>query len=399
MLRIGDINTLAMKKSQILLFLGFFLLIGATWLECCAGMATFPGSSAFAASPGESTLPESAGANRPDQRLTEQERALLNELLKCDLQLEKYRREQNLLTERLKTNQELVEKTRAEFFRTQLLLAKERRRLAGLLSFLYRSGEISYLNVILGAKSFAEFVNRGFYLAVLITRQAEIISKTIRLGKEKESQLAQLEQLQNAIAKEKALLAQAIAEIEKIRTGRQQLLMQIRRQSGELAERLLPLAEQWQKVVSALGATMQKISTLPADRLFPDRLTFSGGKFQAEITATTINHLLATAAGGDFKTLSVHITPRGVTITGTTSQPACSFSLCGNFTPVPDGRKVTFTPQSLEINNTPVEKDILAFLAGEKDISWELGAKFPFLKISAITPEYDQIIISLSGNF
>ncbi|MEW5899351.1 MAG: hypothetical protein AB1652_09320, partial [Bacillota bacterium] len=285
-----------MKLRPVLLLLGFFLLIltVCSW-QFLAGL-TIPTGGAPAASLSGSSPPAFAQERRPGQELAAREQALVNELIKLDLQLEKCGRESNLLAARLEENRQLTEKTRAELSRTRLLLARERRRLGGLLAFHYRYGQVSYLSVLLGTHTFSEFVNQSFYLSVFITRQAKIIRETRRLATESETQLARLEQLQAAIANEKEQLARAIAEMEKLRAARGRLLADVRRQSAELAGRLLLLEEQWQKVLSGLRAAMQRISALPPGQLFPDRLSFSGGKLKAEIGAATLNRLLAAAA-------------------------------------------------------------------------------------------------------
>ncbi|MEW6425729.1 MAG: hypothetical protein AB1523_13505 [Bacillota bacterium] len=392
-----------MKLRPVLLLLGFFLLIVTVCSRQLPAGLTIPTGGVPAAPLLGSSPPAFAQERRPSQEPAAREQALVNELIKLDLQLEKYGRESNLLTARLQENQQLTEKTRAELSRTRLLLARERRRLGGLLAFLYRYGQVSYLSVLLGTHTFSEFVNQSFYLSVFIARQAKIIRETRRLAAESEAELTRLEQLQAAIANEKEQLARAIAEMEKLRATRRRLLADVRRQSAELAGRLLLLEEQWQKVLSGLRAAMQRISALPPGQLFPDRLSFSGGKLKAEIGAATLNRLLAAAAGDDFETLAVNISPDGVAISGVLGgagrRTAVPFTLKGNFLPDPRGRKVSLYPQALEINNAPAEKEILAFLAGAEGISWDLGESFPFLKILQITPGEDKMIITFTGNF
>jgi len=392
-----------MKLRPVLLLLGFFLLIVTVCSRQLPAGLTIPAGGAPAAPLLGSSPPAFAQERRPGQELAAREQALVNELIKLDLQLEKYGRESNLLAARLQENQQLTEKTRAELSRTRLLLARERRRLGGLLAFHYRYGQVSYLSVLLGTHTFSEFINHSFYLSVFIARQAKIIRETRRLAAESEAQLARLEQLQAAIANEKEQLARAIAEMEKLRAARGRLLADVRRQSAELAGRLLLLEEQWQKVLSGLRAAMQRISALPPGQLLPDRLSFSGGKLKAEIGAATFNRLLAAAAGDDFETLAVNISPDGVAISGVLGgagrRTAVPFTLKGNFLPDPGGRKVSLYPQALEINNAPAEKEILAFLAGAEGISWDLGESFPFLKILQITPAEDKMIITFTGNF
>ncbi|MCL6448448.1 MAG: hypothetical protein K6U04_09910 [Armatimonadetes bacterium] len=391
-----------MKLRPVLLLLGFFLLI----LTVCsgqfpAGLTILTGSAPAASLPGSSP-PAFAREHPPGRELAAREQALVNELIKLDLQLEKYGRESSLLAARLEENLELTEKTRTELSRTRLLLARERRRLGGLLAFHYRYGQVSFLNLLLGTHTFSEFVNQSFYLSAFIARQAKIIRETRRLAAESEARLARLEQLQVAIANEKEQLARAIAEMEKLRAARGRLLADVRRQSVELAGRLLLMEEQWQKVLSGLRAVMQRISALPPGQLFPDRLSFSGGKLKAEIGAATFNRLLAAAAGDDFETLAVHISPDGVAISGALggagTPTAVPFTLKGNFLPDSGGRKVSLCPQALEINNVPAEKEILAFLAGTEGISWDLGESFPSLKILEITPGEDKIIFAFTGN-
>jgi len=338
-------------------------------------------------------------AAKPENPLAAREQALLNELLKLDLQLAEYHQKSNQLAARLEENRQLAEKTRAELAQIQLRLARERRRLGGLLDFSYRCGPVSYLGVLLGAHTFPEFVSQSFYLSALIARQAKIIRETRRLAEAERAELTRLQELQNTMKKEKELLALTTMETEKLRTGRQQFLADVRRRSAELAARLLLVEEQWQKVILGLRATIRKISTLPSNQLIPDRLTFSGGKFHAEIAAATLNRLLAAAGESELKNLTVSITPEGVTIHGAVRQPTASFSLKGNFAPAPGGRKVNFSPEVMEINDTPVEKEILAFLAGDEGISWDLGESFPFFKVLEIKPEENKIAITLAGNF
>lgn len=399
----------AMKIRLVLLSL-LFLLTAAVCSRQPAGAPAFltggPAVVSVSGSLPGGALPAFAREHPPGRQLPPdapppdaREQALVNELLKLELQLEEYRQDYNKLAARLKENQELAEKTRAELSQTQHRLARERRRLGALLNFSYRGGPVSYLGVLLGAHSFSEFVNESFYLSVFIARQAKIIRETRRLAEERQVKLARLQELQNTIEKEKELLARTITETEKLRAGRQQFLADVRRQSAELAARVQLVEEQWQKVIFGLRATMRKISTFPSGQLVPDRLTFSGGKFKAEIAAAALNRLLAAAGSDDFQNLAVNIVPEGVTIHGAVRRPTASFSLKGNFVPAPGGRKVNFSPQALEINNTPVEREILASLAGEQGISWNLGESFPFFKVLEIKPEENKLAITLAGGF
>lgn len=386
-----------MKIHRILLFPALSLLIAAFYL-LPKELAT-PAKGAPAALPRQNAPADFNASHRPDPQLTAEERALVSELLKLDLQLEECRLKYNLLEKNLKANQELTEKAREELLQNQLLLTQESRRLGGLLAFLYRCGQVSYLHLLLGTKNFSELIHQSFYLSFFIERQAKTVQKVHRLAQERRAILARLEELQGAVEKEKAQLAQTIEEIEKLRRQRRQFLTDVLRRAEGLAERLVFLETQWQRVILGLRAAMQKISSLPSGQLLPDRLIFSGGKFRAEINAATINRLLAEAAGDDFAALWAAVSPAGVTIYGFLKEPDASFALSGNFIPDPAGKKVIFSPQTLEIDSTPTDKEILTFVAGDAGISWELEENFSFLKIHEITPEQGKVTITFTGGF
>jgi len=338
-------------------------------------------------------------AGKPEKSLAASEQALLNELLKLDLQLAEYGQESSRLAARLEENRQLAAKTETALAQTRRRLTEERRRLGGLLDFSYRCGPLSYLDVLLGARTFAEFVNQSFYLSAIISRQAKIIRETRRLAETERAELTRLQELQETMEKDQELLARTVAQTEKLRAGRQQFLADVRRQSAELAARLALVEAQWQKVILGLRATMRKVSALPPGQLMPDRLSFAGGKFHAEIGAAALNRLLAAAGENALKNLKVTITPAGVVISGAVRQPEASFSLQGNFVPAPGGQRVDFSPEALEINNTPVEKDLLAALTGAQGISWDLGESFPALRVLEIKPQENQITITFAGKF
>lgn len=386
-----------MKLLRFLLFPGLFLLWGAAFCR----LPFFSGGAASAA-------PQAAAGNAavsaaplpPGGALDAREKELLNELLRINLQLEEYRRQSDSLAAALAENRRLIDRTGAELARARARLAAQERRLGGLLAFVYRYGETSLLSVLLGARSFSDFLNQSFYLSAFLSRQAAIIRETHRLAGEKETLLARLELLEKETAEKKTLFDEAAARTEQLKQDRLRLLAEARRQSQDLARRLLYLEERWGRITAALREAFRKISALPAGSLSPDRFGFSGGSFYAEISAATVNRLLREASGGPGEpaSLSASVTPAGVTLSGSLSSPAASFSLGGSLVPDAAGEKLVFRPESLEIDGVPVEKELLAAVTTE-EISWDLGEYLTFWKISAVKCAEERVILTLGGKF
>ena len=103
---------------------------------------------------------------------------------------------------------------------------------------LYRYGQISYLEVVLEAKSFSEFVERAGLVVTVISAQAELLDEVRDRAARLEAQLRPSGRPGLCLIKN-AALAGRIREMDDYRAGREVFLNELKEQSAGLAESIV----------------------------------------------------------------------------------------------------------------------------------------------------------------
>ncbi|MET3697616.1 peptidoglycan hydrolase CwlO-like protein [Bacillus oleivorans] len=170
-----------------------------------------------------------------------------------DQEIARKKEEISLLQAEIRELTETIEK------RNELL--KERAR-----SFQRSGGALSYLDVLLGANSFGEFISRVNAVSTimdadkqLIKQQEEDLAKLEKLQKQQEEELAKLETLRKELEEMKASL-------DSQRKEKDALMEELRQQQINIENEVMDLKEQ-EELLAAQEAAMAKAIKLEKERL------------------------------------------------------------------------------------------------------------------------------------
>jgi murein DD-endopeptidase MepM/ murein hydrolase activator NlpD len=158
-------------------------------------------------------LKEIEGQIKQQQKLLDQtkkqERNLLSELKKLEDSIDKLENDLNGLDKKLKETENLVVQTEEEIIISQKELEEKIVVLNQRLVDIYEDGSVSYLEVILGAESFTDFINRIEFLERIVKHDVTLFEE---VKAEKEALEIKKEQLE---AKKKEIVSMKIEATNK----------------------------------------------------------------------------------------------------------------------------------------------------------------------------------------
>ncbi|MEW6398625.1 MAG: peptidoglycan DD-metalloendopeptidase family protein [Bacillota bacterium] len=186
-----------------------------------------------------------------------QEKAVRNELLRLERQLDQTRKDLAYLQNRLKVTGQQLDQTRAELERTQKELEWRTDLLGRRLRALYESGPVSYLEVLLGATSFSDFLTRVQFLQLITTRDVEVMVSVQQLRDQVAAKKGRLENLQAQLQDLHARTQEKEAAVRAQSASRQKLLVTIQNRADEYEralDELEALSRQLEKEIAAIQA-------------------------------------------------------------------------------------------------------------------------------------------------
>ena len=185
-----------------------------------------------------------------------QEKDVLADLSQLEEAIEQKEKQLEVLASRIKRNQRDVEKAGRELEAAEEKLQQQLDLLNARLRDTYKNGDVSYLEVILGAEDFSDFIKRLDFLSLIIKQDAELVD-AIELQKvEIEERKAVLE-----IKRKEMLAAQATAEdkqreLEAQSAQKERILSRVREEKVAY-EQALDELEQTSRELESVIRTLQ----------------------------------------------------------------------------------------------------------------------------------------------
>ncbi len=326
--------------------------------------------------------------------LEKEEQAAVAELLRLKLQIESARSEIEHLEGQLHKN--LAAKTALEKELEQIRadLDASNKELGRWVSFTYRYGYTSLLEVLFTSADFGDFLNRSFLLWSIMDERARVFQANRALRKQAENSLAKINDLNQLIVANKTELEKNITGLENARAGMEQQLAELKRKFAETGAKLNEVAEQWAEVTSLTSEVVRGLSSVLGSEIMPDSINFTPGGIRAVFSETTINKAILKSTVEPAR-VGVDIEPGQVKIAGNTGDRGVSFELQGNFEASRDGKKIIFVPGGIAINNSRLDGYISKIITENTDFDWEITSHFPSLAISRVQTGNGRITVDL----
>jgi len=276
----------------------------------------------------------------------------------------------------------LPEAARAVAAATDAMLAArrgmlaDREKLGRWLNFFYRYGAVSFLDVVLRARSFDDFVNRLVLVSTLLENQAALWHAASREAAVYARSVAQVQAKRKALAGQEAVLAAAIAALGERQRDKAGFLASLQAQSAALARQVLAEESVWVVALQPLTRVLHDLSALPWDGVTPDSVDFGFSGVTLGFDDATLTRLL----DSDQVDFQFTATPDGVVISG--EQDGVSFALHSGLA-VAGPRTVRLVPRELDLAGAPVQEATLQAVTGG-NLTFDLPAADPQWKLSAI---------------
>lgn len=195
-----------------------------------------------------------------------QEKDVLADLSELEEAIEQKEKQLEVLEGRIKRNQRDVEKADRELKESEEKLQQQLDLLNARLRDTYKNGDVSYLEVILGAEDFSDFIKRLDFLSLIIKQDAELVD-AIELQKvEIEERKAALE-----IKRKEFLAAQTAAEnkqreLEAQSAQKERILSRVREEKAAYEQALDELEQTSRELESVIRTLQARQSYRPPAR-------------------------------------------------------------------------------------------------------------------------------------
>jgi len=322
------------------------------------------------------------------------EKTLASELLALDLQLDDMRERQRELRERLADLEREAADARRDLAAAGERLDASRKRLGRWLRYLYENGRLTLAGVLLDASSFGDLLRRLELVRWLAAYEADLFREVQARRDAVAAALSRNRALEKEIREQETALEHRIADTERLQRSKAEMLAALRAESDDLARRITALEEQWYASLTPLHSLLGRLDQLFIKELRPDRIRFSGRNISVEVSEATINAALGRMDVGEKSALRIRVAPEGITIAGV-SDGITTFSLTGKLVPDRDGRSVRFLPESLTLDGTPVQPEVLRKIARDGGLFFTLDQQFSLFAVRSITTAGDKVTIAL----
>lgn len=210
------------------------------------------------------------------QQVKHREHRLADEVQRLDRQREATEEQLRRLTAQMRRVQARTRAAAVELSRAEAALAKRRNLLADRMVDLHRSGRAGYLDVVLRATSFPEFVARSRLVGAIMREDTRLISayardrdRTAALREELIAQQAQLQEVARETREREAQLSEQV-------TAKRRMLEKIIRERAA-AEQAVREMEEDSAAVQAMIQRLQGRTALTGDRMMVALIRPLGG--------------------------------------------------------------------------------------------------------------------------
>ncbi len=328
--------------------------------------------------------------------LGEREKELTNELLIWDVKIESAWQEQEKLQREIPALEAALTAAETELSGSRVQLAEGYDRLGQWVNSLYRHGPAVYLEVLVGASDFNQFVERAGKVKIILAAQVKILEEVRNLADLVQDQVNAIKQTRAEVtAKNEALSAQ-LKEMEAAKTGREQFLAELRQQSAALTERVILAEKHWYHSLNYLQYLLAHLDSFPWHSLAPENIALTGRGLRLAYSDQEINRKLAESADVNLGALSVRSYPDRFSISGpATASGGLDFNLSGNFLLSGQG-KVRFQPTSLVLAGAPVSGELLGFVSAESGMVLDFGGALPGYTLTEVLVEEGRLVVWLA---
>ena len=293
-----------------------------------------------------------------------QHQVVLTELL--GLQLDIGRLQRHL--EELQAAGQVLEQERRALERDLATLEVKRARLMEVLGrrlrLLQEKGRVGYLEVVLQATSFQDFLTRFEAVRTLVTWDLQLLEENYRIvtkiGQEREDLARNQRQLAD-LANETRSRRRSLAALAR---EKEQRLTELAGERQRYEAELTSLDQAWAKSYPALRSFFQALARIGEDLpAVGARVEIQWIPFAATITLAdaSLNDYLASRDAGPFR---VSFAPEGVIIEST--GPATALRVVVR--PEPDGEAIRLVPRSVTLDGIPVEPEVWHNVLGGAEV-------------------------------
>jgi len=338
---------------------------------------------------------EKTVAYTPLERLKEQEADILAELIVLNLKIDLAAKEKQNQEIQLQDNLQQATVAERDLAGLQLELEEQRRRLGQLLSFIYRFGYTSFIEVLMSSADFNDFTDRLYLVSAITDHYIELQNITIALKNSTEQTLADLENIRLSIDSSQKKITASIATLQKTKSEHAEFLETLRMQSSELAARLTVTADMWSEANTTIVGAMEKLSVLPEEQLMPDRVSFTLQGMQVEFKEATINKAINTVTTTANANINVDLRLEETIISGIAPVSQTQFAMKGDFAIAPGGKEVIFVPHSFTFGNNTIEGESLRYIYTNNLLKWDVTRNLPFFIATELFTDNNKITIIL----
>lgn len=346
--------------------------------------------------PGTATLEERESALLLQAELGEEEKQLVVELLNWDVKIETARLEQERLQREIPQLEELLASSEVQLAQSRIVLEEGRARLGRWINHLYRCGTLTYLDVVLGAADFNDFIERAEMVGIILASQVKMLDEVRSYTVAVKEQAEAVRQTHDDLSAKSVELDLQLKEMESYRAGREQFLGDIRVRSADLAASVAQAETKWYRSLNSLHYLLANMHTLPLYNLSPKSTEFTFSGLRLEYSDEEINKKLYEMGDANLAGFSVRCYPGRFTVAGPAAQLGDpDFRVEGHFQMLEEG-KVRFQPEALTLAGIPVGREVLGYISSESGMVIDAGVYLESFKLSDISIEEGRLVINLS---
>ncbi|MEW6243553.1 MAG: peptidoglycan DD-metalloendopeptidase family protein [Bacillota bacterium] len=194
------------------------------------------------------------------QSAEKQEKSLLAELQRLETLLETTEAELQRIESRIRETEEAIARTQAELTVKQAELERRTTLLGNRVRALVENGTVTYLDVLLGASSFSDFLSRFDMLKAIFVQDVELFETVKAEKREVEEKKAYLEQKEAELTELRRQVVNKKAQYETTQAQRQAHLASIQREKASYERALDELDEmsaRLTKIIQELQAQLR----------------------------------------------------------------------------------------------------------------------------------------------
>lgn len=299
----------------------------------------------------------------------------LQEIMLLEVRLEAARRGLSELNAEVVELEHQLQDTRRETDAKQADLARQREQLERWLTFIYRQGFMPYLEVLVGASSYADFVSRWYLFQALLDYGAGLVESTAAAATEVQKKQAEVEAKLQAIKQKRRESQETLANIEKLLEQKQAALARAKA-SGDQAT--IEMARRWEEELPDLQYLLSHFSQLPWQSVEPDsvQVNYQSLRVLATVSAESLTRAMVTDAR--LARMEVEIDPEGVVIRG----HGPDFALTGQVSA--GDNRVYFHPDRLVFAGVDVGPEVVVAMLADYQLYFTFPSVFPGLRLESI---------------